>query len=190
MAKGPTYRLALKRRREGKTDYRRRARYLASGIPRLVVRRSNAHYFAHVVVPSDKGDITVVSAHSKELARDFNWHGHGACGSTGYLTGFLIGKRAVRAGVERAILDAGLLIPGARSNIFAVVKGAVDAGLKVPCDEGCYPKMERIRGEEVAKAFAEDPSIAKYRKKALDLASFPRLVDEVLARINSSFTEA
>jgi len=190
MARGTTYRLALKRRREGKTDYRRRTRYLVSGIPRLVARRSNAHYFAHVVVPSEKGDITVVSAHSKELARDFGWQGHGASASTGYLTGYLVGKRAVKGGVERAILDAGLVIPGAGSNIFALVKGAVDGGLKVPCDEGCYPKMGRIRGEEVAKAFAEDQSIARHRKKGLDLASLPRLMDEVLGKISSSVSEA
>jgi len=69
-------------------------------------------------------------------------------------------------------------------------RGATDLCLKVPCDEGCYPKMERIRGEEVAKAFAEDQSIARHRKKGLDLASLPRLMDDVLGNINSSVSEA
>ena len=40
------------------------------------------------------------------------------------------------------------LIPGAGSNTFAVLKGAVDAGLDIPCDEGIFPKMERIGGDE------------------------------------------
>jgi large subunit ribosomal protein L18 len=148
MAKGTTYRVGMKRRREGKTDYRRRTRYLLSGLPRLVVRRSNAHYFTHVIVPSDKGDMTLASAHSKELSSVFEWKGNGGRGTAGYLTGYLCAKRALSAGIEKAILDAGLCIPGAGSNTFAVLKGAVDAGLDVPCDEGIFPQMERIAGEE------------------------------------------
>ena len=38
MAHGKSQRLRFKRRRNGKTDYRRRLRMLRSGIPRAVVR--------------------------------------------------------------------------------------------------------------------------------------------------------
>lgn len=147
MAKGTTYRVGMKRRREGKTDYRRRTRYLLSGLPRLVVRRSNAHYYAHVAVPSDMGDMTLASAHSKELT-SFDWNGNSGRGTAGYLTGYLCAKRTLHAGIGKAILDAGLTIPGAGSNTFAVLKGAVDAGLDVPCDEGIFPKMDRVKVDD------------------------------------------
>ena len=161
MAKGTTYRVGMKRRREGKTDYRRRTRYLLSGLPRLVVRRSNAHYFAHISVPSDEGDMTLASAHSKELFRDFGWKGNGGRGTSGYLTGYLCGKRATHAGIQKAILDAGLAIPGTGSNIFAVLKGAVDAGLDVPCDDGIFPGMERIGGDENTGRESFDQALGK-----------------------------
>jgi len=86
----------------------------------------------------------LASAHSKELS-SFKWDGNGGRGTAGYLTGYLCAKRAISAGIGKAILDAGLTIPGAGSNTFAVLKGAVDAGLEVPCDEGIFPKMERIK---------------------------------------------
>ncbi len=190
MARGVTFTLGLKRRREGRTDYRRRSRYLVSGIPRIVVRESNAHYFAHVALPSDRGDITIVSAHSRELARDYGWKGHGSNATSGYLTGYLCGKRASKAGIEKAILDAGRRIPRAGTDIYAVVKGAIDGGLQIPCDEGCFPKMEKIKGQEVAKALEDDASVASYRKKGVDLASLPQQFDEIVAKIDNNSKEA
>jgi len=183
MAKGKTYRVGLRRRRNGKTDYRRRTRYLLSGLPRLVVRRSNAHYFAHIVVPSDGGDMTLTAAHSKELAERFGWPGHGGNATAGYLTGYLCGKRALGAGITEAILDAGLSIPKAGSNIFAVLKGAVDAGLKIPCDERIFPPMERIRGEGLGDS--EGGESGSFRKKGLKLSELPKLFDETISKIDS-----
>ncbi len=186
MARRKVYRVQLRRRREGKTDYRKRTRYLLSGLPRLVVRRSNAHYFVHIAVPSESGDITVASAHSKELARDFGWKGHGSCAASAYLTGLLCGVKAKRAGVSKAILDTGLLVPSAGSNVFAVAKGALDAGLEVPCDEGCLPPMERIRGD----MFASDPDrFQRFRARAIDLKELPAHFDEVVSKITSSTSE-
>lgn len=184
MAKGTTYRVGLRRRRDGRTDYRRRTRYLISGLPRLVVRRSNAHYFAHIIVSSENGDMTLISAHSKELARRFAWPGHGGNATSGYLTGYLCGKRALAAGISEAILDAGLSIPKAGSNIFAVLKGVVDAGLKVPCDEGIFPSMKKIRGEETIEAGGGEKSL-RFRKKDLDVSALPRLLDETISKIDS-----
>jgi large subunit ribosomal protein L18 len=189
MARSATYRVGLRRRREGKTDYRKRTRFLISGIPRLVVRTSNAHYFAHIVVPSETGDLTMVSSHSKELSKHFGWKGHGSTAASGYLTGYLCGKRAVKAGIPRAILDTGLSVPHAGSNIFALLKGAVDGGLQVPCGEGCLPEMERIRGEDMAKAVEEDKSIARFRRAGIDLASFPAHFNETLEGIDGGITE-
>ncbi len=189
MAKGRTYRVHFRRRREGKTDYRRRTRQLVSGLPRLVVRRSNAHYFVHVVVPSEDGDITVTSAHSKELVKSFGWEGHCSNSSSGYLTGYLCGKRSLAAGVNEAILDTGLVIPESGSDLFAVLKGAVDAGLEVPCDEECFPDMNMIEGEHLAEEAKGDEEAVGYRKKDLDLASLPDHFNKVIGRIDKEKEE-
>ncbi len=189
MAKGRTYRVSLKRRREGKTDYRRRTRYLVSGLPRLVVRRSNAHYFVHVVVPSEDGDITMSSAHSKELGSRFGWKGHGSNISAGYLTGYLCGKRSLQAGITEAILDTGLVIPEAGSNVFAVLKGAIDSGLEVPCDQGCFPDMDRIEGKSVAEAAEEDDEVKEYRGEGVEPGSLPDHFRDVLDEIDEQMEE-
>ncbi len=188
MARGTTYRLGLKRRREGTTDYRRRTRYLVSGLPRLVVRRSNAHYFTHIVIPSESGDISVVSAHSRELSRDFGWKGHAASGASGYLTGYLCGKRALEAGIPEAILDVGLALPKAGSNLFAVLKGVIDAGLKVPCDERIFPSMERVRGDQLLEG--EEDKGSTFRRKGIDLASLPKDFDSTIEKIGASKEES
>jgi large subunit ribosomal protein L18 len=189
MAKGTTYRLGLKRRRIGRTDYRRRTRYLLSGLPRLVIRRTNAHYFVHVVVAREEGDLTVASAHSGELEGDFGWLGHTGSAASGYLTGYLCAKRAMKAGVREAILDAGLTIPEAGSNVFAALKGTLDGGLKVPCDEGILPPMNRIRGEDLSKAAEADDSILRFRKKDLDAASLPAHFDGVVEKMEGDNKE-
>ncbi len=186
MASAKVYKVQLRRRREGRTDYRKRTRYLLSGLPRLVVRRSNAHYFTHISVPSEVGDITVVSAHSRELGRDFGWKGHGSNAASAYLTGLLCGVKARRAGISKAILDTGLLVPSAGSNVFAVAKGAIDAGLELPCDEGCLPPIERVRGD----IYASDPDrYQKFRGKAIDLKGLPAHFDEVASKITSRSSE-
>ena len=48
MAKGPRYHVPFRRRREGKTDFRKRLRHLQSGMPRLVVRKTNTKVIVQV----------------------------------------------------------------------------------------------------------------------------------------------
>ncbi len=49
MAQGPRYKVAFRRRREGRTDYRQRARLLRGGVPRAVVRVSLRHTSVQIV---------------------------------------------------------------------------------------------------------------------------------------------
>ncbi len=149
MAKGSTYRVKFRRRREGKTDYRQRLKLLRSKQPRFVIRKSLKHIRAQLVLPSEKGDITVASAFSKELVK----YGYKASTSNtpaAYLTGLLLGYRAKQAGFSNAILDIGLYSPSKGARVFAVLKGALDAGLHIPHNESILPSEERIRGEHIA----------------------------------------
>ncbi len=148
MARGPTYRVKFRRRREGKTDYRERIRLLKSGLPRAVVRKTNRYIIAQIAVFDPKGDRILAFAHSREL-RDLGWRHSLKATPAAYLTGLLLGLRARRAGVEEAVLDIGLHRPVRGSRVFAALKGMLDAGLRIPHGDGIFPPEERIRGEHL-----------------------------------------
>ena len=128
MAQGTNYKVAFRRRREGKTDYKARMNLVDYDKSRLVVRVSNAHATVQVIDYAPEGDITVASAVSKQLAN------YGYLGATGnisafYLTAYLCAKRALAAGVENAILDIGLKSPIKGSKIFAALKGGCNVSI-------------------------------------------------------------
>jgi len=192
MARGPRYNVPYRRRREGKTNYRRRYKLLLSGLPRLVARRTLRHMIAQIVEARVEGDHVLVSAHSRQLARDFGWKGY--CGNTpaAYLTGLLCGLRGARAGIGKAILDIGLQRPVRGGRVFATVKGVVDGGVEVPCDPSMFPDEDRIRGvhiAEYARRLAEEDPLAyerafsHYLARGLRPEDLPEHFDEVKARI-------
>ena len=82
MAHGTNYKVAFRRRREGKTDYAARLKLVDYDKSRLVVRVSNSHATVQVINYAPEGDITVASAVSKQLAK------YGYLGSTGNLSSF------------------------------------------------------------------------------------------------------
>jgi large subunit ribosomal protein L18 len=148
MKLSPTYKMPFKRRRLGKTNYRKRLRLLLSKKPRLVVRKSLKYITAQIIEFSEKGDKTLAAATSKELKK-LGWNF--ACDNlpAAYLTGLLIGKRSLEKGIKEAILDSGLYPSTKGSRIYAVVKGAIDAGMSVPVSEEVLPTEDRIRGEHI-----------------------------------------
>ena len=150
MAKGPQYNVAFRRRRTGRTNYKKRRRLVISGIPRLVIRPTNKHLTAQLIEATPEGDRVLISAHSSELKK-FGWLA--PCGSlpAAYLTGLLMGRRAKAKGIESGILDIGLHFRGAGTRIFAAAKGAADGGLTVPHEEKTWPSPERLHGEHIAK---------------------------------------
>lgn len=146
----PTYKIPFRRRREGRTDYKKRLKLLLSGKHRLVVRRSLKYIIAQLVrYEQGKSDITITSITSRELKK-FNWKY--ACDNlpSAYLTGLLIGKKALEKGVKEAVLDIGLYSAKKGTRVFAVAKGAIDAGLKIPISEEIFPSEERVKGKHIA----------------------------------------
>lgn len=148
MAHGPRDRVARRRRREGKTDYKRRTNLLKSGLPRAVVRRSQRNIRIQLVEFDPKGDKVLASAEGFELKKH-GWEGPASNTPAAYLTGYLVGQRAVNAGVERAVLDIGISTPIKGSRFFASLKGMLDAGMDIPHSEEVLPSEERIRGEHI-----------------------------------------
>ncbi len=193
MAKGPRYRLAFRRRREGKTDYRKRRALLLSGLPRLVIRPTLKNIHVQIIETSEEGDRTVASASSKEL-RKFDWNWGTGNVPAAYLTGLLAGKRAIAKGISRAVLDLGPRRATAGSRAFAALRGALDAGLDVPHGEGVLPQESRIRGEHIAsyaKQLLESKggygrSFSLYLKAGLGPESIPDQFDRVRSAISSA----
>ena len=146
MATGPRTRVPFRRRREGKTDYRRRLALLKSGETRVVVRRTNGNVIVQFVGWAQEGDQVQATAVAQELAK-LGWEGSPKNTPAAYLTGLLAGKRAAAAGVASAVLDIGRHVPSKGSRVFAALKGVQDAGIEVAAgDEDIYPSEERLNG--------------------------------------------
>ncbi len=166
MAYGPRYRVVFRRRREGKTNYRRRRGLVLSGLPRFVVRCTLKRVIAQMVKAEIVGDKVVVAADSRELAKRYGWLGSCSNLSAAYLTGLLCGYKALGSGVKEAVFDIGLQSPTKGAKIFAALKGVLDAGVVVPHDEKVLPSENRIQGQHVvayAKGLASTPEIYKAR---------------------------
>jgi large subunit ribosomal protein L18 len=185
MATGPRYKVAFRRRREGKTDYHQRLKLIVSRKPRLVVRRTTNMVIAQILVTRPEGDKVLAAATSAELAKNFGYKGSGKNTSAAYLTGLLIGYKAQEAGVEEAILDIGLNENRAGSRVYAALKGAVDSGLEVPCSEEVFPSDDRIRGTHIAGNTTSKYS--QYEKRGLKAADLPAHFDEVKGKITSQY---
>ncbi len=148
MAHGPRYKVAFRRRREGRTDYRQRARLLRAGVPRAVVRTSLRNTSVQFIEYDAKGDKVVAAAHSNELAES-GWDKSTGNLPAAYLTGYLAGMRAKKKGVEEAVLDIGLKEPVKGAACFAVLKGILDAGVEVPHGEEVLPSEDRLKGKHI-----------------------------------------
>ncbi|MGI6016041.1 MAG: 50S ribosomal protein L18 [Methanothrix sp.] len=148
MATGPRYKVPLRRRKEGKTDYHIRYKLLLSRRPRVVVRKSNASTTLQLVVAELEGDKTLLTVNSREL-RDFGFSSAVGNLPAAYLTGLLFGKRMLALGAEGGIADIGLHASTKGNRIYAAIKGVVDVGVDVPHSPEIFPDEERIRGEHI-----------------------------------------
>lgn len=151
MSTGPSYRVPLRRRREGKTDYQLRRGLIQSRLPRFVVRGSLRRLSIQIIKAEVKGDRVIARADSAELSRQYGWLGDTGNISAAYLTGLICGFRSVASGVSQAILDIGLHYPSKSSRVFAALKGALDAGLKIPFDKEKLPDDKTVTGSHIAE---------------------------------------
>lgn len=197
MARGPRYNVPFRRRREGKTDYKKRAKLVSGRRPRAVVRITGKHTIVQIVEAKPKGDRVVAAANSIELG-EFGWRG--GCGNVpaAYLTGYLAGLRSVQKGVSESLLDLGLRKASKGGRIFSALKGIIDSGVNIPHGEKIFPDESRIRGDHIAdyaKKTASNPEVysirfSQYLSRKLKPEDLPSHFDEAKKRIQQSFTEA
>ncbi len=162
---GPHYRVAFRRRREGKTDYRRRQRLLRSAEPRAVVRKTLNQTLVQIVEADAAGDRVLASARSLDL-KEHGWTDGTGNVPAAYLTGYLAGKRAKAKGITGAVLDIGVQEPTRGGRLFAALQGLVDAGVKVPHSKDILPAKARIRGEHISPDVAKSFDAVKAKLEA------------------------
>lgn len=136
-----------RRRRENKTDYKARRILLSSGIPRIVVRRTNRYFILQAVESCEAQDKVIATMTSKELLKN-GWDKKKA-GSlksipAGYLTGLLFAKK-LKSG--KYIMDLGMARTDKGGKVFGVVAGLVKGGLDIPANEKVFPTEDRLLGE-------------------------------------------
>lgn len=190
MKKSKTYTLQFRRKKEGKTNYRKRLKMLKSNKLRLVVRKSLNNISAQIVEYHPKGDKIIKYAHSTELKK-FGWKQNRGNLPSAYLVGLLIGKKAKENGIKEAIADIGLNKTVKGSRIYTLLKGALDGGLNIPCSPDILPKNERIRGMHIsnyASLLMKDEEaykkrFSRYIKDNIDPKEFDKYFDEVKKKI-------
>lgn len=154
----------FRRRREGKTDFRRRLNLIKSNKIRAVVRHSNNFVTVQFIKFTLEGDRVLASATSRELTK-LGWQGSTSNIPAAYLVGMLAAKRARKEDISDAVLDIGLRVPVRGAKIFAALSGILEEGIEVPHDEEILPAPERLSGahisEQTTRNFEEVKSAIK-----------------------------
>lgn len=132
----------------------------------------------------------MISAHSSELKK-LGWKLHRGNTLTAYFVGMLIGEKAKKAKITEVVLDIGLQQSVKGSCVYAAAKGAIDAGLKVPCDKEILPSDDRVHGKHIeayAKALAADKAayqrqFATYLKEGVNPSDLSKHIQEMKLKI-------
>ena len=138
-AKGPSFRVYFRRRREGKTNFAKRLALVKSGKTRMVVRKSNSGVLVQFINFDPKGDRTLLTVNGTTLSKAYKWPSKRNVW-TAYLAGLMAGKLAHKKGVKDFVLDMGMHTPSKGSVIFAAQQGAADAGLGTSVDREMVPE--------------------------------------------------
>ncbi len=178
MATNAIYTVKYRRKREGKTHYKRRLELLKGGQTRLVIRRTNTEIILQFVDYAPDSDLVRVTYNSSKLA-SAGWNYSKKSIPASYLAGYAIGKQALAKGITSAILDLGLQTSIKGSRLYAALKGVVDAGVDVPHSDDIFPSEERLKGEHIATMGDVAKQSTKYAKANLKVEDIPKTFEKV-----------
>ncbi|MBI2650456.1 50S ribosomal protein L18 [Candidatus Woesearchaeota archaeon] len=190
MRENNVFNVPFRRKRQGRTYYKKRLRILMSNKFRFVIRSSLKNFQASVIAYSTKGDKVLFTIGSKELTK-LGWKGDNGNLPSAYLIGALAGKKALERGIKDAVLDLGYNKPTKGSRLYAALAGAIDTGLKIPFNPEILPPKDRISGEHIAKYaqyLEKDEQVYKkqfsnYIKKGINPADIVRHFNEIKVKI-------
>ena len=186
------FHIALRRRREGKTDYHHRKIQIRSGATRLIIRCTLNNCIIQFAKAEPTGDRIIITVTSKAL-ENYGWKT--PCGniSSAYLTGYLTSLKAKKEGLSAAILDVGVYTPTIGSRTYAALKGVLDGGIAVPCDKSIFPDESRIRGIHIANYWnsieeqaEREHKFSGYLKKGVTPEKIPDIFTEVKQNIEKN----
>ena len=189
-----TYVHTLKRIREDKTNYRKRSAILIGRHLFVTIRISDQNVAAQVLRPTPTGDVVIASAHSRELV-EHGWKGAFNNLPACYLTGMLLGKKAIQKEISTAVLYIGK--NHFTSRVAACMKGIVDAGVSMPISKESLPDQDRISGHHIAEyshTLKEDEKEYNSRfsailKNGLRPEDYPSHFEEIKSRISGKPAE-
>ncbi|KYK24576.1 50S ribosomal protein L18 [Euryarchaeota archaeon SM23-78] len=174
-----------RRKREGKTNYKKRLELLKNAKPRLVIRKTNKQIILQIAEYAPSGDKIVCGVDSNILKRTgwkYSCNNLPAC----YLAGLFLGKKALAKKVNEAILDVGLQTPVKGSKIYAALKGVIDAGMKIPVSEDIFPSQERLEGAHISAFFTgnKNPTqFSSYKKNKAEVSKLKQEFDAFKKKI-------
>jgi len=149
MGSATRYTVRKRRRREGKTNFRRRLELLKGRQNRLVIRKTNKQIILQIVKYEPDGDKVLLTTKSAELKK-LGWRYSCKSIPAAYLAGMLLAKNAKEHKVTGAVLDLGLQTPIHGNKLFSALKGVIDGGLNVPATDSVFPSEDRITGKHIA----------------------------------------
>lgn len=141
-----------RRRKEFRTDYKKRFALLKSGMPRIVFRKTDKYLIVQYVKSKEAQDKIVFGIDSRELLR-YGWpkdkKENIKSTPASYLIGYLIGKKILLKKLEKPIVDFGMARVIHKTGAYAFIKGLVDSGIKIECNKETFPEESRIKGEHL-----------------------------------------
>ncbi len=189
--KGKIFTVPFRRKREGRTYYKKRLKILLSNKYRFVIRRSLKNFYASIIEYTPKGDKVLFTVNSKTLSK-LGWKGDNGNLPSAYLIGFIAGKKALEKGVNEAVLDLGFNNSTKGSRLYSALAGAIDAGLKIPSSQQIFPEKDRLSGHHIAK-YAEslkndksryEKQFSNYIKKGLNPEDIVKHFNEIKGKVN------
>lgn len=182
-----------RRRKEGKTDYRKRKAAILSRMILAAPRITGKNVSVQFISPEIIGDRVVISSHSRELSK-YGWNGSRNSLPAAYLTGLLAGLKGVSKKVDGVVVYLGVARFVNGSRLASIVKGIKDSGVKIAADEDNLPTEDRIRGEHIAaysKSFSDEKELkerfSNIINSGLSPSDYPKHFDDVHKKILTEF---
>lgn len=158
-----------RRRKEYKTDYKKRFALLKSRMPRIIFRKTNKYLIAQYITSKEAQDKIIFGINSTELLK-YGWPEKESIKSipASYLTGYLTGKRILLEKLEKPIIDFGMARVLHKTGVYAFIKGLIDSGIKIECEKDNFPDETRIKGEHLKNKISFDEIKLKINNQTIN----------------------
>jgi len=173
-----------RRRKEFKTDYKKRFALLKSGLPRVIFRKTNKYLIVQYVKSDNAQDKILLGIDSKVLLK-YGWPKEESIKSipAAYLTGYLFGKKILLKKLdgspesslgegspessfeEKPIIDFGMARVLHKTRVYAFILGLIDSGIKIECKKESFPEESRIKGNHLKNKIPFDEIKSKIDKE-------------------------